>query len=164
MPSPISGQRAMYSSLRRWNNDLAPALFRVMLDRIRAGLLVLATGEDGTIPQALEARARSVVTNAVLPIFTAPSAQSPYPDKRAPFAADGVTAIAEYPRELNGEIARVTGAVVNGHYQYMKRNLPDDVLRWLQMPRRKQRCVSAQPASKLRGGAHVGRPKWIPAL
>lgn len=143
MASEISGQRAMYSALRKWNTDTAPELFGAVVDRIKGNLFSLATGEGGTIPQSSESTARRFATDAVLPIFTAPYSRSVYPDGRSPFAEDGVTPLSPYAREINEAIANVTVAVVMGHHKYIRRRMPDDIMAWLQAPTT-DRIVSEQ--------------------
>lgn len=131
MPKPtIPTTRILYSTQVAAEQALT-AVFLDASQRI-AGLLNRAANYEGVIPLAQLETVRSGAGRIIIDLFTAPLTSSVYPDKRAPFGADGITPLAPIPRLINQALARVVSGVVKGHYTFLKKVLPDDVLRGLQ--------------------------------
>jgi len=132
MPT-LATTRQLASAQAQFRRD-AVVLFRDVAARI-SGTLLAYTNADGVIPPAQEQRVRGDVGALVSDLFTARSSSSVYSDGRAPFAADGTTPLASYPRLLNEALARGIAGVVAQHYKQIQTAAPPSVWRWLQQAR-----------------------------
>jgi hypothetical protein len=122
MPTTIGYQRAFYRTLQAMQRELS-ALFGDLSQRI-GGVLLAASGPDGTIPQEAQERTRIAVGRLVDATFTA---EQPGRRGNHAFSFDGVTPLAAYPALLNRYLARAMREAVEPHTRYMERVVPDDV-------------------------------------
>jgi hypothetical protein len=129
---PIGGARALVAAQVGIRRDIK-AMFADMSARL-AGQVTRVSDQDGRIPQSTERRLMAAVGDTVSSYFVGV-------DGRSPFAEDGVTALAAYPRVLNTWIARVTRDVVYAQRNWMRRNVPEDIQAWLRLHRRRLREI-----------------------
>lgn len=125
MPSNIPGSRALYSALAGLQEDME-VLFQSLLDQI-VGVLARYADANGVIPPQ---RIRDVQRDAGRLV----DATFVGSDGRSPYAPDGITPLAPYPRTLNYWLVAVTIAVVEPHERQLRRSLPVEVFAWLQRP------------------------------
>lgn len=70
------------------------------------------------------------------------------PDGKSPYATNGVTPLAPFPRVINRWYIKVVKAAVKAHADYMRKMLPEDVFNWLR---------NASPANLQVGGENTLR-------
>ena len=126
-PKTIGGAAFRFQATRRFQDQLNDEL-KPLLRQLQ-GLLATAASSrtpDGTyvIPPSSENRVLDEAGTLVQRFFVGS-------DLRHPYGSDGVTPLAPYPRILNQWLAWVTYKVVQTHTQYMKKRLPADIERWL---------------------------------
>ena len=99
------------------------ALFGDLSQRI-GGVLLAASGPDGTIPQEAQERTRIAVGRLVDEVFTR---EQPGRRGNHAYSFDGVTPLAPFPALLNRYLARAMREAVEPHTRYMQRVVPEDV-------------------------------------
>ena len=110
------------------------SLINVLAERIGSILLSYAN-EEGIISLQDREAALQEIGDEVLGIFTAGNS-------RTVFGADGVTALATYPRILNRALAQVQYGVFLAHHEQMKRDLPEDIFAWLENAQEREPLVT----------------------
>lgn len=118
----IAGRRALAIAQRGFKNDITRE-FQTVADQISA-ILFRNSDFSGSIPTRNEKAVLQDAGAALQRMFVGL-------DGRSPFADDGITPLAAYPRILNKWLIYVTAQVVYGHRDWMKRTLPEDVFNWL---------------------------------
>lgn len=88
------------------------------------GILIRSADPTGKIPPIRQGQTLSDIGNLIQRFFVGS-------DFRQAYGADGVAPLAAYPRLLNLALAEVQARVVVSHSKFMRRNLPDDLIRWL---------------------------------
>lgn len=114
----IAGQRVLYTTLRQMQQDMA-GLFGRLAQQASIQVLTAASA-DGSLSEAQGRRVRARIGQIINNMFVGG-------DGISPFADDGVTPLAAYPRLLNGYLATVIIEVVDKHAAYMARVTPPDV-------------------------------------
>lgn len=132
---PIGSRRPLTLALAGVRRDVTGA-FQQGIREMSSALIQNADG-NGTIPAVRQVAVRAQIKQITSNLFTGPGDQ--------PFAPDGVTALAPYPRLLNKWLAWSVYQAVQQHEKWMRRHVPQDVLHRLQMGRR--RIVSEQNTS-----------------
>jgi len=115
----VIGDNKLFAMAQRGFRREAVALFKSLGQQI-SGVVRANADANGRIDPSrlptIQAQAGRILERAFVGI-----------DGRSPFAADGVTPLAEYPRILNKWLAYAAGATVMAHYRYLKRTMPNDV-------------------------------------
>lgn len=119
----LPGRRTPAVAQRGFRKDISAALLQEVSTPV-SGILTRYSRNNGTIPRQFEARVVGEVGRVVQRFFVGL-------DGRSPFADDGVTALATYPRLLNKWLVYVTAKVVYEHRDWMQKNAPEDVFNWL---------------------------------
>lgn len=116
---PVAGRRINASAQLAMRDDIQK-MFAAM-SRELATMLVLRAGLDGIIDQREEETIRVDAREIVGRYFVDPTA----------YDADKVTPRSPYARILNKFYVRVVGLNVQQHQAWLKRNIPEDIYRWL---------------------------------
>lgn len=140
----IPGSNVLFKAQRGFRLEFNAELLKVT-QRIRLLLLNAADPATGKIPKQREDSLSADAGEMVASVFTGTMG-----GKRAAFAADGVTALALFPRLLNKWMVYITVGVVRGHQGWLKKNVPEDVYRWLSTVR--SRKVQLSELSTRMGG------------
>lgn len=123
MPTSIGSTRYLKQAWRGVQNDINDSLLTVS-DMLR-GVLVRSADADDVIDPRRASEVLAQVNNLSNRYFVGA-------DGRSPYARDGVTPLAEYPRILNQWLVWVQAQIVLSHAKQMQRALSKhpDVLRW----------------------------------
>jgi len=122
MRTTANNRRVLAVAQKGFRREVKQGFTRVA-ERIGAVVLVNADSE-GLIPLARKNRVQAQI-GAILDSFFVGA------DGRSPFGQDGITPLAEYPRILNKWIAMSQAMMVVAEYNWMRRNIPDDIQAWL---------------------------------
>ncbi len=134
MARSVPGSKVLFRAQKGFRVEFDAELLKVA--RSIGGMLVAAANPlTGKIPTSREDDLSADAGEMVASVFT-----GSYNNKRAAFAADGVTALAVYPRLLNKWYVFAVAGAVRGHQSWMKSHVPQDVHQWLM--RRRSRRVS----------------------
>lgn len=128
--TPLPGKRINASAQVAMKRDLR-RMFADMTRQLTV-ILTLRSGADGQISQSEEEVIRSESRDIVQGYFVGVlSVSANGTVARSPFASNGVTALAAFPRILNKYYARVTGQNVRAHQVWMQKNLPAELAGYL---------------------------------
>lgn len=122
MPSEIKNRRVLASTQVGFRKEVGKAYTK--LGQRIAGVILFHADHEDKIPLNKLSRVQAQ-TGAILSSFFVGM------DGRSPFAEDGTTPLAEFPRILNKWIGMSVGRMVLAHTAWMQKNVPEDVLNWL---------------------------------
>jgi hypothetical protein len=152
----ISTRRIVAAEQKRFRTAIRGEYKRVSTHI--AGLLVVAAGgQDRPIPVIHADRVAGNAGDAVQQMFVDA-------DGRSAFSADGITALAPYPKQLNRSLVTVTGRAVYAQRDWMKQHIPDDVYQWLARVRTRPLREIANPHLRQPHETveeHIARLKWL---
>jgi hypothetical protein len=132
MPT-IGGSRALYQAQTGFRKDLI-AGFKSLLERATGILILNATrvvdGKRYIPPNSDKSRdTLARIGDMVERFFVGP-------DYRQAYGNDGVSPLAEYPRILNHWLVWVQTQAVTPHSTFLRKRLPEDIVRWLESAQR----------------------------
>lgn len=119
---PIGGKRLMARVQLGLGADLR-RMFEGLQERL-VGVIRRYEGREGRIPQGVQVNMRRDVEQAIRDVFVVPGTRTVY-------ASDGVTALTEYARILNRWYVRTVSDAVMLHHDWLRANMPDDLVAWL---------------------------------
>jgi len=119
---PIGGKRLMARVQLGLGADVR-RMFERLQERL-TGIIRRYEGREGRIPQGVQLNMRRDVEQAIRDVFVVPGT-------RTVFGPDGVTALTEYGRILNRWYVRTVSDVVMLHHDWLRANMPDDLVTWL---------------------------------
>lgn len=144
----VIGDNKLFAMAQRGFRREAVTLFKSLGQQI-SGVVRANADANGRIDPSrlpsIQAQAGRILERAFVGI-----------DGRSPFAADGVTPLAEYPRILNKWLAYAAGATVMAHYRYLSRTMPADVFESL-----RRQPARAVPVRQSLAGAPVREVKAV---
>lgn len=131
----IAGARALPSAQRGMKRDM-----RLMFDRAGAQIrgILSRYEQNGSIPVRYVDTVSDQCGQIVLRLFVGA-------DGRSPYAQDGATPLAPYPRLLNKWYVYVMREVMLAHQAFMKRNLPDDLYAALSRAQQTRETITPVP-------------------
>ncbi len=118
----IANKRLMAINQKGFKTEIGTA-FAGLGEQLR-GVILRYADASGIIPVRQIGNVQREAGNMLVRFFVGM-------DGRSPFAQDGITPLATYPRILNKWLARVVADNVLVHSRWMKRNVPEDVYDWL---------------------------------
>lgn len=132
----IPGSNVLFKAQRGFRLEFNAELLKVS-QRVRLLLVNAANPTTGKIPKKREGDLAGDAAEMIASVFT-----GSVNGKRAAFAADGVTALALFPRLLNKWMVYTTIGAVRAHQTWLKKNAPEDIYRWLSTVRSRQVQIS----------------------
>ncbi len=127
MPQNIPGTKALPQAQRGFREGFK-GILQTAADDMQ-GVLLRAAGADGSIDPRRESRQAMQAGEIIQRVFVGSDGRNAYAD-------DGATPLSPYARLLNKWVAYVTYQVVKKQRDWMQRNVPEDVFRWLATARR----------------------------
>ncbi len=113
------------------------AMFTQMAERVGA-VVLMSADSDGMVPRSQQSYVQSQTGEVIDSYFLGANDQLLFGsgylagrDVRSPYGEDGITPLAEYPRILNKWIAMAQAMMVIAEYNWMRRNIPEDIQLWL---------------------------------
>jgi len=122
MATTANNKRILAIAQKGFRDEIKEAFTR-LAERI-SGVVLFHQNADGIIPLERKTRVQAQVGAIVDSFFVGQ-------DGRSAFGRDGVTPLAEYPRILNKWLAMVQAMMVVAEYNWMRKNIPDDIQAWL---------------------------------
>lgn len=119
---PVATSRFLGTAQTGAKTDIQ-ALFKSA--SVQLGVLVRSNAINGRIPDSAKDAVLEAAGAIILNMFVAPGT-------RRAFAADGVTALAPFPRILNKWYVFTVTKIGRAHHDWMQDHMPADVFRWLE--------------------------------
>lgn len=132
----ITGAERVLGGAQKQVRDDLRAIFVDAAGRIGA-VFVRHAGPDGQIPRARRGDVQREAGEIITRLFVGA-------DGRSAFGRDGVTPLSPYALALNLALAQVQRGAVAMHHRWLRRHVPDDVLRWLQTGQMRRAIVAEQ--------------------
>ena len=150
--SPVPGVQKYRASMAQvikrlgdWQNKTG--VFYEALRQIQP-LLIQAADRDGNLREDAERSTRNAIDRIVSRIFVGE-------DGRHAYGADGVTALAPFPHLLNELYVQVVVEAVVAQRDWMRRNVPADVFRWLATTNSRTNLTSPPAPLSIGEGEHT---------
>ena len=122
MPSTANNRRILAIAQTGFKKEIVAAL-KPAVEQVQGVILRYANADD-QIPlnnkNAVQAQVGAIIDSFFVGV-----------DGRSPYGADGTTPLAPYPRVLNKWLAMVQAMMVVAEYNWMRKNIPQDIQDYL---------------------------------